>query len=231
METLDEANRTTCADYRLEAGGILSALEKFAKRLGLKLSHLLFGVEEENPKFCGQRYITQKGWKYFKCNYLRGHFLLLPLLFFTHFALLFPLTGWAVALTSWAVKQLSCPKLWMLRFARIAPHSIQLYMQKQYITHTSFAPYYGIHKGELEDLERVTETVTYLGPLSHIFCFNYVCTYVWGCMWWNGMHSVRPSTIQSHVTSSTRQLDPQPLWLQRHGLGGRSGWKNSWCWP
>ena len=65
-----------------------------------------------------------------------------------------------------------------LGLSRIAPHSIQLYMQKQYITHTSFAPYYGIHKGELEDLERVTERVTYLGPLSHIFCFNYVCTYV-----------------------------------------------------
>ena len=115
--------------------------------------------------------------------------------------------------------------------SQIAPHSIQLHMQKQYITHTSFAPYYGIHKGELEDLERVTERVTYLGPLSHIFCFNYVCTYVWGCMWSNGMHSVRPSTIQSHLTSSTRQLDPQPLWLQRRGLGGRSGCKNSWCWP
>lgn len=61
METLDEANRTTCTDYRLEAGGFLSALEKFAKRLGLKLSHLLFGVAEEIPKFCRQRYITQKG--------------------------------------------------------------------------------------------------------------------------------------------------------------------------
>ncbi len=49
METLEEVNQTR-DEYRLKAGGILAALEKFYILFGLKLGYLIFGTSESLSK-------------------------------------------------------------------------------------------------------------------------------------------------------------------------------------
>lgn len=50
METMGEISATTRDDYRLKAGGILAALEKFLTHFGLRLGFLLFATAEEVSK-------------------------------------------------------------------------------------------------------------------------------------------------------------------------------------
>ena len=50
IETMKEVHSTTHDEYRLKAGGIVTALEKFDTLFGLQLGHLLFGCEENTSK-------------------------------------------------------------------------------------------------------------------------------------------------------------------------------------
>ena len=47
---LSEVNTTARDEYRLKAGGILAALEKFSTLFGLRLGFLLFATAEEVSK-------------------------------------------------------------------------------------------------------------------------------------------------------------------------------------
>ena len=50
IETMSEVNATTRDEYRLKAGVILVALEKFSTLFGLRLGFLLFATAEEVSK-------------------------------------------------------------------------------------------------------------------------------------------------------------------------------------